>query len=62
MSDFPTSEANECTHWSVWRGDKWLGEWLRGEPMVGEKIKPKECLTAKQVVRIDKNVSRIYVK
>ena len=59
MPNFPTE--NKRTHWSVWREGTWLGEWHK-EPRVGDKIKPKECLLAKRVLRIDHELGRIYVK
>lgn len=60
MPNFPTE--NKRTHWSVWRDNgTWLGEWHK-EPRVGDKIKPKECLLAKKVTRIDHKLGRIYVK
>lgn len=61
MPDFPKSDEGR-THWSVWRGNNWLGEWHGRGPRVGDKIKPKECLTSKKVDMIDRKTGRVYVK
>lgn len=61
MSDFPTVDQ-ERSHWSVWRGNTWLGEWTKGKPRKGEKIKPNTCLMSKTVVSCDDKTGRIYVK
>lgn len=60
MSNFPTGKKDR-THWSVWRGGTWLGEW-HGTPTVGAKVKPKECLTSKKVVSFDRDTGRIFVQ
>lgn len=60
MPNFPT-EKKDRTHWSVWRGNTWLGEW-HGTPRVDAKVKPKECLTSKKVVSFNEETGRIYVK
>lgn len=65
MPNFPTSESEEHpqrTHWSVWRGSKWLGEHIGNKPAKGEKIKPRECLTSKTVIGFDHERGRILVK
>lgn len=61
MPNFPTEGERKRTTWSVWRGDTYLGEWHK-EPRVGDKIKPKECLLAKKIARIDHDKGRIFVK
>lgn len=60
MPNFPTDKDKKRIHWSVWRGNTWLGEWY-GAPVVGRKIKPKECLLAKKILRIDETTGRLYV-
>jgi len=59
MSDFPAKAKR--VNWSVWRDDKWLGEWS-GEPRVGWSIKPQECLRMKKIESFDVKTGRIYVK
>lgn len=62
MANFPISKEPERVRWSVWRDNKWLGEWVGDKPRIGSKIKPKECLTSKTVVGIDHDRGRILVK
>lgn len=61
MSNFP-AEKQERTHWSVWQGSKWLGEWPRERPRLGQKIKIDTCLFAKKVTGFNEEAGRIFVK
>jgi len=63
VPNFPTEGGKtERTHWSVWQNGKWLGEWPRERPSLGEKIKIDTCLLKKKVTGFNEETGRIFVK